>query len=57
MTMDILPHEPRAKLIITMLDRLDVFYKKGDEGGFLRSKEQLRNLINASNPKTTKATA
>ena len=57
MTMNILPHEPRVKLITSMLDRCDAAYKQGDEVGFIRLKEQLRNLINASAPKPTKATA
>ncbi len=43
------------KLITTMLDRCDIAYRNGDEKGFLRLKEQLRNLINASTPKPIKA--
>lgn len=54
MTAPILPHEPRMKLITTMLDRCDIAYHNDDEKGFLRLKEQLRNLINASTPKSIK---
>jgi hypothetical protein len=55
MTTPILPHEPRMKIIINLLDRCDIAYRNGDEKGFLRLKEQLRNLINASNPKPLKS--
>ena len=54
MTMNILPHEPRVKMIATMLDRCDMAYQKKDEVGFVRLNKQLRNLINASNPRPPK---
>ena len=54
MTMNILPHEPRVKMIATMLDRCDMAYQEKDVVGFIRLKKQLRNLINASNPRPPK---
>ena len=55
MTMGILPHEPRVPMITSMLTRCEAAYRKGDETGFMKLKDQLRNLIQASNPKPTKA--
>ena len=52
--MNILPHEPRVKMIATMLDRCDMAYQEKDVVGFIRLKKQLRNLINASNPRPPK---
>jgi hypothetical protein len=57
LTMNIYPHEPRVKLITALLDRCDLVYKKGDEAGFSRLKDQLRNLISASTPGPTQARA
>ena len=51
MTSGILPHEPRLKTVLAMVDRCTEAYNKDDEAAFLRLKQQLANLIQASTPR------
>lgn len=51
LTHGILPHEPRLKSVLTMIDRCNEAFIKQDEAGFLRIKQQLTNFITASAPR------
>jgi hypothetical protein len=57
MTHSILPHEPRLKTILTMIDRCTAAFENNDEPAFLRAKEQLSNFVIASTPRTKPAPA
>jgi len=52
MTVGILPHKPRPKAILDMIDRCTAAFEKNDEPAFLRAKLQLSNFIKASTPRT-----
>lgn len=51
LTHGILPHEPRLKAVLTMINRCNQAFIKQDEAEFLRMKQQLTNFIAASAPR------
>ena len=57
MTHGILPHEPRLKTVLDMIDRCTIAHEKNDEPAFLRAKTQLSNFMTASTPRPKPAPA
>jgi hypothetical protein len=55
LTAGILPHEPRLRPILSMVERCNEAYKHNDETGFLRLKDQLSNLVKASAPRPVRS--